>query len=240
MSAQGSAPRATLDLKVRVWGMGANNQPFFQNAMAQNVSATGACLYGIEPELKVGDVIGVQYETRKARCKVIWVVDAGALKKTQVGVQLVADQDCPWVAVLPADMKPDERTQLRPRQPQKIRAPQDFLSSGTARRAREYSACASMPPTSAGTAVMLRPSCRCPSVPRCAWICGSSRSASRPPPWFAPATPVSAWASNSRACPKNPKSAFRLTSTSSIPGCRSATKTANNAPSARVACAPLV
>jgi hypothetical protein len=110
MSAQGSAPRATLDLKVRVWGMGSNNQPFFQNAMAQNVSATGACLFGIEPELKVGDVIGVQYESRKARCKVVWVVDAGALKKTQIGVQLVVDQDCPWIAVLPADMKGDERT----------------------------------------------------------------------------------------------------------------------------------
>ena len=109
MSAQGSAPRATLDLKVRVWGMGSNNQPFFQNAIAQNISATGACLFGIEPELKVGDVIGVQYETRKARCKVVWVVDAGALKKTQIGVQLVADQDCPWVAALPPDMKVDER-----------------------------------------------------------------------------------------------------------------------------------
>jgi hypothetical protein len=93
--------------------MGSNNQPFFQNAMAQNVSATGACIYGIEPDLKVGDVIGVQYETRKARCKVVWVVDAGALKKTQVGVELVADQDCPWTAVLPAGMKPDERTQQR-------------------------------------------------------------------------------------------------------------------------------
>jgi hypothetical protein len=113
MAAQGSAPRATLDLKVRVWGMGANNQPFFQSAMAQNVSATGACIYGIETELKVGDVIGVQYETKKARCKVVWVVDAGALKKTQVGVQLVVDQDCPWVAVLPKDMKPDERTTQR-------------------------------------------------------------------------------------------------------------------------------
>jgi hypothetical protein len=113
MAAQGSAPRATLDLKVRVWGMGGNNQPFFQNAMAQNISATGACLYGIEPELKVGDVIGVQYETRKARCKVVWVVDAGALKKTQVGVQLVVDQDCPWVAVLPHDMQADERTTQR-------------------------------------------------------------------------------------------------------------------------------
>jgi hypothetical protein len=109
MSAQGSAPRATLDLKVRVWGMGSNNQPFFQNAMAQNISATGACIFGIEPELKVGDVIGVQYETRKARCRVVWVVDAGALKKTQVGVQLVADQDCPWVAALPPDLKVEER-----------------------------------------------------------------------------------------------------------------------------------
>ena len=113
MSAQGSAPRATLDLKVRVWGMGSNNQPFFQNAMAQNISATGACIFGIEPELKVGDVIGVQYETRKARCRVVWVVDAGALKKTQVGVELVADQDCPWVAALPVGLKVEERTQAR-------------------------------------------------------------------------------------------------------------------------------
>jgi len=113
MSAQGSAPRATLDLKVRVWGMGANDRPFSQNAMAQNISSTGACIYGIEPELKVGDVIGVQYESRKARCKVIWVVDAGALKKTQVGVQLVADQDCPWVDALPVETAADHARQER-------------------------------------------------------------------------------------------------------------------------------
>jgi hypothetical protein len=31
------------------------------------------------------------------------------LKKNQVGVQLVADQDCPWAAILPPDMKTDER-----------------------------------------------------------------------------------------------------------------------------------
>ena len=109
MSAQGSAPRATLDLKVRVWGMGANGQPFFQHAMAQNISSTGACIYGVEPELKVGDVIGVQYEAKKARCKVIWVVNAGALKKNQVGVQLVPEQECPWAVALPKDMKVDER-----------------------------------------------------------------------------------------------------------------------------------
>ena len=109
MAAQGSAPRATLELKVRVWGMGANDQPFFQNATAQNISASGACIYGIERQLKVGDVIGVQYEGRKARCKVVWMVDAGALKKTQIGVQLVADQDCPWLAMLPAELKVEEQ-----------------------------------------------------------------------------------------------------------------------------------
>ena len=98
-----TAPRATLDLKVKVWGMGSNDRPFFQNAVAQNISATGACIFGIEQQLKVGDVIGVQYEARKARCKVIWVVDAGGIKKTQVGVQLVADQECPWLAVLPKE-----------------------------------------------------------------------------------------------------------------------------------------
>ena len=41
----------------------------------------------------------------KARCKVVWVVDAGGLKKTQIGVELVADQDCPWVAALPPGIK---------------------------------------------------------------------------------------------------------------------------------------
>ena len=139
MSAQGSAPRATMELKVKVWGMGANGSPFFQSAMAQNVSSTGACLYGVEPELKVGDVIGVQYEGKKARCKVIWVVDAGALKKMQVGVQLVQDQECPWKQVLPADMIVDERTTHQTGTTPQISPPQDFVSSRIARRARQYS-----------------------------------------------------------------------------------------------------
>jgi hypothetical protein len=85
--------------------MGAGGQAFFQNATIQNVSTTGACIYGIEPELKIGDVIGLQYETKKARCKVIWVMEAGALKKTQIGVQLVVDQECPWLAALPPEVR---------------------------------------------------------------------------------------------------------------------------------------
>jgi hypothetical protein len=85
--------------------MGADNQAFHQNATAQNVSLTGACINGLEHELKVGDVVGVQYETKKARCKVIWVIQAGGLKKYQVGVQLVVDQDCPWLSQLPPEVR---------------------------------------------------------------------------------------------------------------------------------------
>jgi len=105
MSASGAAPRATLDLRIRVWGMGADNQPFHQNAVAQNVSATGACINGLEHELKVGDVIGVQFESKKARCRVVWVMEAGALKKVQVGVQLVVDQECPWLSQLSVEIR---------------------------------------------------------------------------------------------------------------------------------------
>ena len=105
MTASGAARRATLDLRIRVWGMGSNNQTFHQNATAQNASITGACISGLEQELKVGDVIGVQYETKKARCKVVWVMEAGAVKQMQVGVQLVADQECPWISELPVEMR---------------------------------------------------------------------------------------------------------------------------------------
>jgi hypothetical protein len=130
MFAPGAAPRATLDLRLRVWGMGANDQPFHQNAMAQNVSVTGACICGIEQGLKVGDVIGVQYEAKKARCKVIWVVDGGGIKQVQVGVQLVADQECPWLSQLPAEVRsnlpaptPDNRRKF---QRHKISFPLEF------------------------------------------------------------------------------------------------------------------
>jgi hypothetical protein len=85
--------------------MGSNNQPFHQDAIAQNVSTSGACIAGLEQELKVGDVIGVQFETKKARCKVVWVMEAGSSKKLQVGVQLVANQECPWLSQLPIEMR---------------------------------------------------------------------------------------------------------------------------------------
>jgi len=98
-----SEPRLSVDLPVRIWGMSADGRPFSQRARAQNISSEGALISGVESELKVGDMIGVQCEEKKTRCTVIWVVNTGPVKKNQVGVKLVADQESPWKNYLPLD-----------------------------------------------------------------------------------------------------------------------------------------
>jgi len=96
-------PRLTVDLPVRVWGMSAEGRAFSQHARAQNISTEGALLSGVESELKVGDVIGVQCDEKKARCTVVWAMNTGLIKKNQVGIKLLPDQECPWQKYLALD-----------------------------------------------------------------------------------------------------------------------------------------
>src|SRR5262249_44122701 len=100
MSQQRPDPRVPADLSVRAWGMAANGRMFSQHVRARNISISGALLSGLEHELKVGDVIGVQYGDRKSRAKVVWVMDAGSIEKIKAGIQIVADQECPWKSEL--------------------------------------------------------------------------------------------------------------------------------------------
>jgi hypothetical protein len=103
MSDPKSEPRLTVDLPVRIWGMSAEGRPFSQHARAHNISSDGALVSGVETELKVGDVVGVQCDEKKTRCTVIWVVNTGPIKKNEVGIKLVAEQECPWKSYLPED-----------------------------------------------------------------------------------------------------------------------------------------
>lgn len=89
-------PRFHADLLMRVFGMDADGRPFFQNAQARNISDRGAKLSGLEKPLRLGDIIGVQFGERKARCKVMWAVDAGAVERIEAGVKLLDGQRCPW------------------------------------------------------------------------------------------------------------------------------------------------
>jgi hypothetical protein len=103
MPEHNSEPRLTVDLPVRIWGMTADGRPFSHHARAQNISSEGALISGVENELKVGDVIGVQCDQKKTRCTVIWAVNSGPAKKNEVGIKLVAEQECPWKNYLPME-----------------------------------------------------------------------------------------------------------------------------------------
>ena len=89
-------PRLHVELPIRVFGMGADGRPFLNQAQARNISHRGAKISGLEAHLKAGDVIAVQVGDIKARCKVIWVVDAGPAQRIEIGVNLIEGQPCPW------------------------------------------------------------------------------------------------------------------------------------------------
>ncbi len=101
-------PEERVDAKiiVRVWGMDAEGRPFFQNADAANISSEGALLSGIRHTLKVGDVIGIQHEDKKARFKVVWVKDAGRPRMVDAGVQILANQRSPWLDLAKSGQRP--------------------------------------------------------------------------------------------------------------------------------------
>jgi hypothetical protein len=106
MAEERPEPRVDTDLPVRVFGMDANGKPLNQHVRARNISSNGALISGIEQPLQVGDVIGVQLEQKKARFRVVWVVDAGGIEKNQVGLQMQEGQECPWKEQLAKQTQP--------------------------------------------------------------------------------------------------------------------------------------
>jgi hypothetical protein len=72
-----------------VFGVDDDDHAFSQMIHTRNISDHGATLAGLEEHLKAGDIIGVHFGDKKARCNVIWVVDASDVHKIDVGVELV-------------------------------------------------------------------------------------------------------------------------------------------------------
>lgn len=105
-------PRVDVNLPIRVFGLDAEGRPFSQNAHARNISLHGAKVAWLEKQLKPGDVVGVQFGEQKARCKVIWVVEAGPVQKIEAGVKMVEGQRCPWQNEIekPQSVTPDPRS----------------------------------------------------------------------------------------------------------------------------------
>jgi PilZ domain-containing protein len=91
--------RVAADIPVRIWGMDSDGKPFFQNAMATNLSSEGALLSRIHHSIRQGEIIGIQYGDKKGRFEVKWVKAVGVPKTFEAGVQLLAGQAIPWAEV---------------------------------------------------------------------------------------------------------------------------------------------
>lgn len=86
----------SFEFRVRLWGMDSDNRPFFQSATASDVKGETAKLSGLAHTLHPEDVIGIQNGERKARCRIVWIVDAGPVRKIEAGVELLPGQQSPW------------------------------------------------------------------------------------------------------------------------------------------------
>ena len=91
------------DLSVLIWGTDDKGAPFSQSARASNISGSGALLSLIEHPPRCGDLIGISYEGKNSRFRVIWVRDSCGESKIQVAVHRLENECCPWEACLLAN-----------------------------------------------------------------------------------------------------------------------------------------
>lgn len=95
--------RKEVNLTLTVWGVDTRGERFLQDARASDISRSGALLSGLEAELRSGDVIGILYQGRKARYRVVWVRYGDASRKIQAAIQRLDPDACPWRHLLTED-----------------------------------------------------------------------------------------------------------------------------------------
>lgn len=106
--------RLRIALPVQLWGMGLDGALFEQDALAVDITTSGARLTGITHLLQRGCVVGVKHQNSKARYRVVWVGDAGSAAEGQVGVQLIDGGKFIWgralTRIFADDQFPDTRS----------------------------------------------------------------------------------------------------------------------------------
>jgi len=95
-----SEPRTHADFAVTIWGVDSRGERFLQKVQVRDISFNGALLYGIEADLRSGDVIGVLYLGRKARYRVVWVRCDDGGDKIQAAIHRMEADSCPWDELL--------------------------------------------------------------------------------------------------------------------------------------------
>ena len=98
-----SEPRTHANFAVTVWGVDTHGERFLQEVQVRDISFNGALLSGIEADLRSGDVIGLIYQSRKARYRIVWVRYDDGGDKIQAAIHRMEADPCPWDELLKTD-----------------------------------------------------------------------------------------------------------------------------------------
>jgi len=84
--------RIPAELPVRAWGMTLDGRPFNEQLKTRDVSRFGARITWRNCSLKLGDIVGVQYQSEKARFRIAWI----APDKSEFGVAVAEPGRSIW------------------------------------------------------------------------------------------------------------------------------------------------
>lgn len=86
--------RLRAEVSVNIAGIDANGRAYRQTVSVRSVSLSGGLLTGVQQQLRCGDLIVLQRDSKIARFRVIW------LRDSLVAVQKLADDPCLWQELL--------------------------------------------------------------------------------------------------------------------------------------------
>lgn len=95
-------PRKEVQVPVRIFGTDSSGHVFSAKAVTANVSQQGVELSGVEPLLKVDEIIGLAYSTNKVHFRVKWLGQPGTAKAGHVGLLNTSPDKPLWDFSLPS------------------------------------------------------------------------------------------------------------------------------------------
>lgn len=89
-------PRLAIQLPVRIWGMTAAGSPFIQLAQTLNISLHGVCVAEVKPVVLPSEILGLSYQERKGRYRVVWAERAVASQSALLGLHALDLESDIW------------------------------------------------------------------------------------------------------------------------------------------------
>lgn len=81
--------RTSLRLTALVWGMDGDGHVFMDQVQTVDISPKGARLKGLNRDVKIGTILGLQNGDNQGRFEVVWIGEPGSDRDGQIGVRCV-------------------------------------------------------------------------------------------------------------------------------------------------------